>query len=466
MCGIAGEIRLDGGIPDVAAVARITEAMHRRGPDGTGVHAAGPDRARPPPSQDHRPLRARRPAHGRRRAGPGRRVQRLHLQLPRAARRAGGGGLPLLLHLRHGGAAQGVPPLGRARAWSASSACSRSPSPSATPACSPSAATGWASSRSTSPRPPSGIRFASALPALLDGGGVDTSIDPVALHHYMTFHSVVPAPRTILAGVRKLPPATVRTIRPDGTGEEHVYWRPEHVRRAQHEGMSARDWRDAVLESLRVAVRRRMVADVPVGVLLSGGLDSSLVVALLADEGQVGLKTFSVGLPRHGGRERRRVRVLRPHRQALRHRPPADPRRPRPDAARRRRRHHRDERADGQPRLRGLLPALRGGREVGQGRAVRAGRRRGVRGLQLVPAAGRGAPLARRARVRARVHRPSPRRPGGHPRTRVAARRRPEPRVRRRALRPRGRRPRRSTQRCGSTRRSCWWTTRSSGSTT
>ena len=139
------------------------------------------------------------------------------------------------------------------------------------------------------------VRFASSLPALLEGGDVDTSIDRVALHHYMTFHSVVPAPRTILAGVRKLPPATVRTIRPDGTGEERVYWRPEHVRREQDRGMSARDWRDAVLESLRVAVRRRMVADVPVGVLLSGGLDSSLVVALLADEGQVGLKTFSVG---------------------------------------------------------------------------------------------------------------------------------------------------------------------------
>jgi asparagine synthase (glutamine-hydrolysing) len=59
--------------------------------------------------------------------------------------------------------------------------------------------------------------------------------------------------------------------------------------------MSARDWRDATLEALRVAVRRRMVADVPVGVLLSGGLDSSLVVALLAAEGQPGLKTFSVG---------------------------------------------------------------------------------------------------------------------------------------------------------------------------
>jgi asparagine synthase (glutamine-hydrolysing) len=142
---------------------------------------------------------------------------------------------------------------------------------------------------------PGRLRFASSLPALLEGGGIDTSIDPVALHHYMTFHSVVPAPRTILAGVRKLPPATVRTIQPDGTSTDHVYWRPSHTRRPEHAGMTARDWRDAVLESLRVAVRRRMVADVPVGVLLSGGLDSSLVVALLAAEGQTGLKTFSVG---------------------------------------------------------------------------------------------------------------------------------------------------------------------------
>ena len=75
------------------------------------------------------------------------------------------------------------------------------------------------------------LRVASALPALLAGGDVDTSLDPVALHHYLTFHSVVPAPRTILAGVRKLPPATVRTIQPDGTSTERVYWRPEHLRR-------------------------------------------------------------------------------------------------------------------------------------------------------------------------------------------------------------------------------------------
>ena len=53
------------------------------------------------------------------------------------------------------------------------------------------------------------IRFASTLPALLAGGGVDTRIDPFALHHYMTFHSVVPAPLTILRGVRKVPPASL-----------------------------------------------------------------------------------------------------------------------------------------------------------------------------------------------------------------------------------------------------------------
>ena len=50
------------------------------------------------------------------------------------------------------------------------------------------------------------LRFASTLPALLAAGGVDTTIDPAALHHYMSFHAVVPAPLTILKGVRKLPP--------------------------------------------------------------------------------------------------------------------------------------------------------------------------------------------------------------------------------------------------------------------
>jgi asparagine synthase (glutamine-hydrolysing) len=146
------------------------------------------------------------------------------------------------------------------------------------------------------------LRFASSLPALLAGGDVDTALDPVALHHYLSFHAIVPAPRTILAGVRKLPPATVRTVRPDGSTTEHVYWRPEHVRRPEHSGMTARDWSDAVLDALRTAVRRRMVADVPVGVLLSGGLDSSLVVALLAEQGQTGSRRSRWGSTPPAGR--------------------------------------------------------------------------------------------------------------------------------------------------------------------
>src|SRR4051812_8798584 len=150
---------------------------------------------------------------------------------------------------------------------------------------------------------PGRLRFASTLPALLRAGGVDTSIDPVALGHYLSWHAVVPAPRTILTGVRKLPPATVRVIEADGTSREHRYWDARYERRPEHAGWSPRDWEDAIEEALRVAVRRRLVADVPVGVLLSGGLDSSLIVGLLAQEGQSGLATYSIGFDAVAGRE-------------------------------------------------------------------------------------------------------------------------------------------------------------------
>jgi asparagine synthase (glutamine-hydrolysing) len=145
------------------------------------------------------------------------------------------------------------------------------------------------------------LRFASTLPALLAAGGTDTSIDKVALAHYMTFHSVVPAPRTILNGVRKLPPATVRTVEPDGRSTDLVYWTPDFSRDPADASMTERDWQEALLDSLRTAVQRRMVADVPVGVLLSGGIDSSLVVALLAEQGQQDLNTFSIGFESAGG---------------------------------------------------------------------------------------------------------------------------------------------------------------------
>ncbi len=145
------------------------------------------------------------------------------------------------------------------------------------------------------------LRFASTMRALLRAGDVDTKLDRHALHHYMTFHSVVPAPHTMYRGVRKLPPATVRVIQPDGSHIDTVYWTPGFERDPARAAWSDRDWQDALMEALRTAVSRRMVADVPVGVLLSGGIDSSLVVALLAEQGQRGLATFSIGFDSVGG---------------------------------------------------------------------------------------------------------------------------------------------------------------------
>jgi len=139
------------------------------------------------------------------------------------------------------------------------------------------------------------LAFASTLPALLAAGGLDTTIDPVALHHYMSWHAVVPAPRTILAGVSKLPPATIRVIEPDGRRSDRTYWEPRFERSAEDAELGFEAWTDRVLAGLRRAVRRRMVADVPVGVLLSGGVDSSMIVGLLAEEGQKHLATYSIG---------------------------------------------------------------------------------------------------------------------------------------------------------------------------
>ncbi|WIB76133.1 N-acetylglutaminylglutamine amidotransferase [Curtobacterium sp. MCPF17_002] len=147
-----------------------------------------------------------------------------------------------------------------------------------------------------------GVRIASTLPALLAAGGVDTALDPVALHHYFSWHSIVPAPRTILRGVQKLPAGTVRVIDRSGT-TDRVYWSPTYERDERHADWDARDWEDAIEDALRVAVRRRLVADVPVGVLLSGGLDSSLLVALLAEEGTGTTSTYSIGFDDAGGEQ-------------------------------------------------------------------------------------------------------------------------------------------------------------------
>lgn len=145
------------------------------------------------------------------------------------------------------------------------------------------------------------LRFASSLPALVKAGGVDTSIDRAALHNYMSFHAVVPPPRTIYEGVRKLPPATMRIYEANGSFKDRIYWQAPYRRLPGDNALSREEWQEQLLDMLRLAVKRRMISDVPVGVLLSGGVDSSLIVGLLAEAGQTGLMSFSVGFEEANG---------------------------------------------------------------------------------------------------------------------------------------------------------------------
>ena len=138
------------------------------------------------------------------------------------------------------------------------------------------------------------LRFASTLPALLAGGDIDTAIDPVALHQQFTLHGVVMAPHTILRGVRKLAPATALIVTPDGKQREWRYWELRAERPVEH--LSDDAWIEATRAACTRAVQRQYeTADTPVGVLLSGGLDSSLLVGLLDKVGAREVATFSIG---------------------------------------------------------------------------------------------------------------------------------------------------------------------------
>lgn len=139
------------------------------------------------------------------------------------------------------------------------------------------------------------FRFASSLPALLKTDDIDTNIDIVALNHYMSFHAVVPPPYTIIRGIRKLAPAHYLMIEADGKTEQKSYWQLDYGFQAGDEQKTETEWRDELLEELRAAVKRRLVAAVDVGVLLSGGVDSSLLVGLMAEAGVEKLHTYSVG---------------------------------------------------------------------------------------------------------------------------------------------------------------------------
>jgi len=139
-----------------------------------------------------------------------------------------------------------------------------------------------------------GFRFASSMQALLATPGIDTELDPAALHNLFTLHAVVPAPRTILKGIRKLEPAHSLIINEKGEQTLERYWELDATR--PKEKLDEEEWIEQIHEALRTAVKRRNnISDVPVGVLLSGGLDSSLLVALLDEIGINDIRTFTIG---------------------------------------------------------------------------------------------------------------------------------------------------------------------------
>ena len=138
------------------------------------------------------------------------------------------------------------------------------------------------------------FRFASNSQALFAAGGIDAEIDAAGLHHHLTLHAVVPAPTTIIKGLRKLPPAHCMTINAQGQHSIDRYWQLHADKTDALK--SEQEWQHDIQAALYLAIERRLrIADVPVGVLLSGGLDSSLLVGLLAQAGTRYIQTYSVG---------------------------------------------------------------------------------------------------------------------------------------------------------------------------
>jgi asparagine synthase (glutamine-hydrolysing) len=139
------------------------------------------------------------------------------------------------------------------------------------------------------------FRFASTLTALLHTPDVDRQIDPAALNYYLNFHSVVPAPHTLFRDIRKLPPGHCGWLNPDGQLDLLCWWKLSYQTCPGDDAKTAQDWQQELLQQLRAAVKRRNVAAVDVGVLLSGGVDSSLLTGLLAEIKSAPIQTFSIG---------------------------------------------------------------------------------------------------------------------------------------------------------------------------
>jgi asparagine synthase (glutamine-hydrolysing) len=146
---------------------------------------------------------------------------------------------------------------------------------------------------------PDGFAFASEIKALLAHPQLAAELDEEAFFHYLTF-VCTPAPMTMFKGIRKLGPAERMTVRADGSLEIESYWSPFSSTAADEvAGMSEPELAERLLALLRESIRRRMMSDVPFGVFLSGGVDSSTNVALMSELMEEPVRTYSVGFERY-----------------------------------------------------------------------------------------------------------------------------------------------------------------------
>jgi len=134
------------------------------------------------------------------------------------------------------------------------------------------------------------LLFGSELKSLLQSPDCPRGLDDDALRAYLAY-GYVPSPHSVFAGVRKLPPAHVLRYR-DGRVDLHRYWRPSLAPKTTLDGDEAAERLEELLDR---AVASRLVSDVPFGAFLSGGLDSSTVVALMARHMDRPVKTFTIG---------------------------------------------------------------------------------------------------------------------------------------------------------------------------
>ncbi len=147
-----------------------------------------------------------------------------------------------------------------------------------------------------------GFLFGSELKVLTCSSWVSDHVDPRALSAYLQY-GYVPDPLAILEGVQKLPPAHAVTVRHGCAGKPRRYWEPTTSFQNSSAGSSEDAAGEALWSHLTDAVRSHLVSDVPVGAFLSGGVDSSAVLAVMAREAGAPVKTFSVGFSENGYNE-------------------------------------------------------------------------------------------------------------------------------------------------------------------